>query len=196
LVFASDGSAGSTGVVAVVAGAYSAVVELRFELLDQSAGDLADGWEDATEFSATSSDGIAVGELFNGPKATLTDRAGSYRPRVLARGRDHGEERARQSPRQVIEHFLIQAWPATPQDGATLRATSLQPVDHTIGRSYLAPARAAATRIVADLAVLAGRPDAAAARALSGHTGRAQVEWTYSWMTWSTALSRKAVSPA
>ena len=171
---------GNDGLVSVITGAYAAPVEVTLAVLDRAPASLDKLWEDAVELSVQSSGGIGIGELFDGPTAVLCTAPGSYRLRVGARGRDRGEERGDVARRaKVIEQFLIQAWPAPPEDGSTLKATSLRPVDHTAGRRHLAPARAAAQRIVTDLGPLSGRPHVDGGRVLSGRTGTVEVDWTY-----------------
>lgn len=166
---------GEPGQLVVRTGAYAAPVEVEVELLGSEPGQPEPDWEDVVELSLRCGDRILVAELMEAPKAAIVREPGWYRLRVCARGRDAGEERGEVGARaKIIEHYLIQAWPAPAAAATTVRARSLQPVDHTAGRTYLAAARAAAGRINADLGHAPGY------RVLSGDTGTVHVEWTYS----------------
>src|SRR3954470_21878294 len=171
---------GSEDQIWIITGAYAAPVEVTLALLDGAPPQPNEAWEDVVELSVRSSGGFVVAELFNGPKTKLPSAPGWYRLRVCARGRDGGEERGEVGrSAKVVEHVLIQAWPAPPEDGVTIRGTTLQPVDHTAGREHLQPARAAAARIAADLSRLSGRGPKGQGRQLSGQTGSVEVEWAY-----------------
>ena len=160
--------------VVVVAGAYSAPVEVRVQTSAVPLAPLGMEWEDVVELSVRSSGALEIVELMGEPQARVAIQPGWHRLRVAAQGRDDGERRGEAVPRaRVLERFLIQAWPAPPAEGVTVRATSLRPVDHAAGRVHLASARRAARRINAALAVLrAGEP-------LTGETGALDVQWTY-----------------
>lgn len=164
---------GESGWISVRTGAYAAPVELLIENCESEPALPGLDWEDVIELSVRCSQRIVVGALFEAPSVTAVSSSGWYRLRIFARGRDAGEERGEVGSRAtVIEHYLIQTWPAPPVDGVTVRATSLQPVDHTAGRVHLAAARDAAARINRDL-------DSERSRPLSGATGTATAQWTF-----------------
>jgi hypothetical protein len=161
--------------VAVRTGAYAAPLEVRIESLDAAPGVPGSAWEDSVELSVRCAAEIVIAELMgSAPVATVASGSGWYRLRVSVRGRDTGEQRGEVGPRaKVIERYLIQVWPAPASPGATLKSTSLKPIDHAAGRVHLAAAHDAADRISRDLGHEAGHRD------LSGATGSVHVEWTY-----------------
>lgn len=158
----------------VLTGAYSAPIEVRVQTSAVPLAPLGMEWEDVVELSVRSSGALEIVELMGEPQARVVIQPGWHRLRVVAQGRDDGERRGEAGPRaKVLERFLIQAWPAPPAEGVTVRATSLRPVDHAAGRIHLASARGAARRINAALAVLqAGEP-------FTGETGAVDVQWIY-----------------
>jgi hypothetical protein len=165
---------GGDGQLVVRTGAYAAPIEVLIERINSEPSALDVEWEDVVELSVRCSAGLEVAELMGAPRAQVVSQPGWYRLRIGARGRDAGDQRGEVGSRAtILERFVIQAWPAPASDGTTIKATSLQPVDHQADRVHLAAAREAAQRITADLAGEAGR------RTLSGVTGAIDVSWVY-----------------
>jgi hypothetical protein len=127
-------------------------------------------WDEVVELSVTSPAGIRIRELEGEPRLTLTDRGGDYRLRISARGRAAGRGRY-QSGRsaKLIEHYLIEAWPAALTAPAVLRASQVEKAE-TPHLEYENAGRAAAERIYRDLRARGS------ARTRSGRTGTAYVD--------------------
>ncbi|MFJ6454045.1 hypothetical protein [Paenarthrobacter sp. NPDC091669] len=100
--------------------------DVRIILLDEPAGMNSDSsWEDIVELSFTLPPGHdlrwaswadeTTGELANVPP-------GDYRLRVSAKGRDAGEDG--EFSEEVVDHYLLEMWPATPEPDAILRTGS------------------------------------------------------------------------
>ncbi|WP_369744478.1 hypothetical protein [Paenarthrobacter sp. AMU7] len=100
--------------------------DVRIILLDEPPGMNSDSsWEDIVEVSFTLPEGQhmrwaswaaeTTGELRDVPP-------GSYRLRTSAKGRDAGEDG--EFSEEVIDYYLLEMWPASPQPDAILRSSS------------------------------------------------------------------------
>ncbi len=112
--------------VAVLSGIASGPVAVTTQRLDTAPDQVADGWEDVAEVSLAVDAGEAlrvVGWTRELPEdeARLDVGPGTYRVRVHARGRDSAYDAA---VLEVLEEFLVQAWPAPFAAPVTLAATS------------------------------------------------------------------------
>ncbi len=100
--------------------------DVRIALRDEPPGMNSDSsWEDIVEVSFTLPEGHHIrwtswgdensGELRHVP-------SGSYRLRVSAKGRDEGHDG--EFSEEVIDHYLLEMWPATPEPDAILLSCS------------------------------------------------------------------------
>lgn len=97
---------------------------IRIALLTVQPSDPGEQWKDVVEVSLVIPSGREVRWMsWAGESAgRLEVAAGSYRLRVSARGRDLGA--ADEFADGVIDHYLLELWPASPQEDAILRAGS------------------------------------------------------------------------
>ncbi|CAL9645775.1 hypothetical protein [Streptomyces sp. enrichment culture] len=127
------------GAIEVHTGIHTGDVQVTAELHSRPP-EPASGWEEIAEISCHSPSGdILVAPLMHDP-VDLPNLAahgpGSYRLRVHARGRDRAIDLA---PDGVVEHYLIQSWPAPFQDTLLVKATDAygrqvraRPADDTV----------------------------------------------------------------
>jgi hypothetical protein len=171
--FAADGS----GEVLIHAADQWGPFAVSTQLLEAEPDVPEADWEDVVELSLTTTGPTGVTDLEdNTPWLDLTTAPGSYRVRVLARGRRASDGPASRGA-SSRETYLIQAWPAPPSEFAVLRLTSSfaeaelnpPPVPVVAGAEQ---ALEAAARIGWDVDGRSG------ARVLSGERGEVTVERT------------------
>jgi hypothetical protein len=97
---------------------------VRMALLTTEPGDPGEQWEDVVEVSLVILPGREVRWMSWAGETSgqLGVPAGSYRLRVSARGRDAGA--ADEFADGVVDHYLLELWPASQQEDAVLRAGS------------------------------------------------------------------------
>jgi hypothetical protein len=135
---------------------------------------VGDEWEEVIEFSVSTPDGLGVAELFGEPRLTITERTGPFRVRLCCRGRAAGAARRSSGPRsKVLEHYLIEVWPAPFAPPEVLRAIEAPPSPAPVVLACEAAGREAAGRIDRDLRRAAG------ARTLSGERGSVRVSYEF-----------------
>jgi hypothetical protein len=118
--------------ISVYTGLHTGDISLTLETWqDEPPLDL-DAWEEVVEVSFTSTTGDAkvVDEWTDSPVPIDLNLAfagpGEYRLRAHARGRDLGRDEDTQSADDgdtLVEHHLLQAWPASPGSELILKAT-------------------------------------------------------------------------
>jgi hypothetical protein len=139
-------------------------------------------WEDVVELTVRTGGPLVVAEFVSHePSMVLVDRPGEFRVRVSARGRayDHVDEDGEPLPEdEVVEWYLVDAWPSPSAPAEVVRLTSDYAVDQLAGgpKPLMVPESeaglAAATRIGRDI------DRAPNARSLSGRTGTVRLKHT------------------
>lgn len=159
--------------ISVLTGAQWGPVEVRVADMDEATA-VGDEWEEVVEFSVSTPYGLAVAELFGEPRLTITERGGPCRVRLSSRGRAAGAARHSSGPRsKVLEHYLIEVWPAPFAPPEVLRAIEAPPTPVPVVLDHEGAGREAAGRIDRDLR------GAAAARTLSGERGTVRVSYEF-----------------
>lgn len=97
---------------------------VRIALLTTEPADPGEQWEDVVEVSVVIPSGREVQWMSWAGESSgrLQMPGGSYRLRVSARGRDLGA--ADEFADDVIDHYLLELWPASPQEDSILRVGS------------------------------------------------------------------------
>ncbi|MGJ5831996.1 hypothetical protein [Streptomyces ossamyceticus] len=113
------------GVIVVMTGIHTGDVDVTVTLHQAEPGPDDGDWQDIVEISALSASGeLMVRGMMDDLDEDLPvlsfNGTGTYRLRVHARGRDTAIDLA---PYEVTEWYLIQAWPAPPQDPTVLCQT-------------------------------------------------------------------------
>jgi hypothetical protein len=111
------------GVIAVVLARYGGGSAMRIELWpEEPPTDPA--WEDSVEVSIRVDEGDTVGwgTWAWSESGTLALPAGDYRLRASARGRDAGRDGEFEP--EVVDHYLLQFWPAPVRPDAVIATTS------------------------------------------------------------------------
>ena len=105
-------------------------------------------WEDVAELSIHCETGLVVAPPMDAPVLTIVRGGGDYRLRVSARGRDNGavqehgtdEDGEPLEQPDVVEHYLIEAWPQPPRDPVLHRLSSQVAVEASQGETPEPPA--------------------------------------------------------
>jgi hypothetical protein len=159
--------------IAVLTGAHAGPVDVRVACLE-AAPTVEEDWEEVVEFSVATADVLGVVEVDGDPRLTITNDPGQYRLRLSRRGPEAGARRYSAGPRsKILEHFLIEVWPAPPTPPAVLRAVDPPPAAAPVVLEFEAAGREAAARIGRDLRRAVG------ARVLGGERGSIRVSYDF-----------------
>lgn len=114
------------GIAFLITGLHTGTVSFTVAVADQDPGADLEGYEDIVEISFESSSGCV--SLYESGGAgvhdipSLSAGPGTYRFRYHARGMDAAREE--DFPDVVIDHYLLQIWPAPHGDPVVLKSTS------------------------------------------------------------------------
>lgn len=116
--------AASPGAVSLVTSMTLGHVPLRVELHDV-APEVADEWEDVVEASlVTATSNLVLTSAQDVVHLPPLPGAGAYRVRYCATHMDAGHDLSREAGGPVVDHYLLELWPAPPGPDAVVRRTS------------------------------------------------------------------------